>query len=223
MTALYRDRQQAGRLLAQRLWSLAGRRDARIVALARGGVPVAFEVATALRLPLHVISVRKLASPRAPARIFGAVAQGGSAAIDGEALRESRVGPEVAGAVAALEAEALAQMVSSLGGSPLSDVNNQVAVLIDDGIASGLGALAAARALRDFGARRVIVAAPVASTAAREALAQDVDAWVVAAEPEPFGVVSNWYEHFPTVSDGEIREMLDRASHREEAWAARPR
>jgi putative phosphoribosyl transferase len=223
MTALYRDRHQAGRLLAARLWGLAGQRDARIVGLVRGGVPVAFEVAMALGLPLHVISVRKLASARAPGRIFGAVAHGGSAAIDGQALRESGVGPEAAGEVAAREAKALARMSFTLGGPPLSDVHDQVAVLVDDGIASGLSARAAARALRDFGARRIVVAAPVASTAAREALAQEVDAWVVPAELDPFGVVSNWYEHFPTVSDCDIREMLGRAAHREEARPARPR
>ncbi len=209
MQALFRDRHQAGRLLATRLWGLAHHGDVRVVALPRGGVPVACEVAAALGAPMSVFPVRRVAVPDAPAAALGAVAPGGVSVVNDEVARAHGVPREAAARAAAREAEGLARSATRYGDdAAVPDVERKTAILVDDGLVTGTTARLAIAALRALGAARVIVAAPVASRESRNALSRLVDGWVVVAEPEPFGVVGNWYEHFPQLTDDDVAELL---------------
>jgi predicted phosphoribosyltransferase len=204
----FRDRREAGRKLASRLAGEAGPRTT-VIGLPRGGVVVAAEVARALGAPLDVIVVRKLGHPSVPEFGLGAIAEGGVVYTSGGSLR----GLEH---VLRREADELERRVERYrGGRPPPDLRGRTALLVDDGIATGGTAHAAARAARALGAARVVVAAPVIAPSSVAALGGDADEVVCLASPESFGAVGAFYEDFAQVEDDEVlAALIDAAAGR---------
>lgn len=209
----YQDRHDAGRVLASLLGRYAGRTDVVVLALPRGGVPVASEVARHLGVPLDVFNVRKLGVPGYEELAMGALASGGVRVLNDEVLRELEISPRTIDAVVAAEAEELARREQAYrGGRPPLDVAGRTVILVDDGLATGSTMRAAVAGLRQRGPRRVVVAVPVAATSTCEALADEVDDIICAQTPEPFLAVGLWYEDFSQTTDDEVRAELQ--------WAA---
>jgi putative phosphoribosyl transferase len=209
----FSDRRDAGRHLAGRLEELAGRDDVVVLGLLRGGVPVAAAVAEELGAPLDVFAVRKLGVPWQPELAFGAVASGGVRVLNHDVLTTLPLPESVVEEISEREEHALHEYERRLRGerSPV-DVEGRVAVLVDDGIATGSSMRAAIAALRRRGPRAVVVAVPVAPRQSCEALRKDVDAVVCARTPEPFRAVGVWYERFDQTTDDEVRALLTRSS-----------
>jgi len=208
---IFRDRQEAGRLLAERL---AGRglEQAVVLALPRGGVPVAFEVARRLGAEMDVLVVRKLGAPGYPEYAVGAIAEGGATYVNREALRELGLRDAEVAALAEREAEELARRVHLYRGSrALPDLRGRTVLVVDDGVATGATARAAARAARQKGAARVILAAPVVAAASEPDLRADFDEVLAVELPPSFFAVGAWYQRFDQVSDDEVLEVLGRA------------
>jgi putative phosphoribosyl transferase len=202
----FRDRFDAGRELAGKLEGYRGT-DAVVLGLARGGVPVAFEVARALELPLDVFVVRKLGFPTQPELAIGAVASGGTRVLNEEVARE--VDDESLERIAAREeAELQRRERAYRDGSEAAEVAGRTGILVDDGLATGASMLAAVRALRAREARAVVVAVPVAPAETCEALAAEADEVVCARTPSPFFSVGSWYENFEQTSDEEVERLL---------------
>ena len=204
----FRDRAEAGRLLAGELRHL---RDANVVVLAlpRGGVPVAAEVAGALDAPLDVILVRKLGVPRHEELAFGAVASGGVRVLVDAVLAEVRLdAATIDAATAAATRELKRQEERYRRGRPPLDVRDRSVVLVDDGLATGASMRAAARAVHELGASHVTVAVPVAAAQTRDDLRAEVDNVVCVATPVPFLSVGSWYADFSPVSDNEVLRLL---------------
>ena len=211
---LFSDRRHAGRLLAERLKEL-DLESPVVVALPRGGVPVGYEVATALDAPLDVGLVRKLGAPGQPELGIGAVGEDGTVVLDEGAVRALGVTRSQFRAVLARErAELDRRRERYRQERPIVDVGGRDVILVDDGIATGVTVAAAARVLHARGAARVIVAVPVSSPGAAEAVAAHFDGFVSLASPAGFQSVGKWYEDFSQTSDREVLELL-RASRRE--------
>ncbi len=209
--ALYRNRREAGEKLADRLEDLRGTPDLLVLALPRGGVPVAEAVARRLRAPLDVFVVRKIGFPGHEEYAMGAVASGGTLVVN-PALLE-RVPEEAFRAALEQAVEELnAREQSYRGVRPPPRVEGRTIVLVDDGLATGATMTAAVEALRRQGARRIIVAVPIAAPETCEVLAPKVDRIVCAATPEPFHAVGLWYEDFSPTTDEEVRQILGAAS-----------
>jgi predicted phosphoribosyltransferase len=206
MTTIYRDRTAAGNALADRLTSLIGQPDVVVLGLVRGGVPVAAAVADRLGAPLDVLVVRKLGVPWAPEVAFGAVGPGGVQVLtDGP----GRLDPgEVAAVVRRETAELERRERLYRAGRPPLNLEGCTAVIVDDGLATGATARAAVAVARQLGARRVVVAVPVGSEDAYEALAAEADEVVCLQRPPDFGAVSRYYEDFHEVSDEEVAALL---------------
>ena len=208
----FHDRADAGRVLAARLASLAGRPDILVLALPRGGVPVAYEVARALGAPLDVFLVRKLGVPGQEELAMGALAGGGVRVLNDEVVRMLRVPPEVIEDVTAAEARELERRERAYRDDlPPPDVRGRTVVLVDDGLATGSTMRAAVVALRQAGPARLIVAVPVAAAATVEEFRDEGVEVVCVTTPEPFFAVGSWYDDFRQTSDGEVRELLTRA------------
>ena len=209
----YRDRAEAGRALAELLAPYRGRPDLRVLALPRGGVPVAAEVARALGAPLDVFVVRKLGVPGHEELAMGAIAPGGLRVLNEEVVRGLHLSEDLVARVAAEEARELERRERLYGdGRPAPDVRGKAVILIDDGLATGATMRAAARALRGAGPSRLVIAVPVAAAETCRALADEADEVVCAATPEPFYAVGYWYLDFAQVTDQEVRDLLSPAS-----------
>ena len=214
MTRRYRNRTDAGRRLAAQLEQYADRSDVIVLALPRGGVPVAFEVAEALHAPLDVFVVRKLGLPAHPELAIGAIASGGVRIVDQSALRRFGVTDEQLAAVAAGEEQELERREQQYRDArPFPDVEGRTVILIDDGLATGATMAAAATALRAGQPARLVVAVPVAAAETCQAFRGLVDEVVCGATPEPFHAVGLWYEDFSQTSDEEVSDLLARARH----------
>ncbi|HEU5169912.1 MAG TPA: phosphoribosyltransferase family protein [Gemmatimonadales bacterium] len=212
MTPLFGDRRDAGRQLARRLSHLAGRDRLLVLGLPRGGVPVAYEVATALGAPLDVFVVRKLGVPGHEELAMGAVASGGVRVLNHATIDALGIPQEAIERVTAAELRELARREREYRrGRPFPDLRGATVVLVDDGVATGSSMLAAVQALHQHRPGAVIVAAPVVSLTARAALAQAADACEYVAAPEPFFGVGAWYHNFEQTSDEEVRALLDAA------------
>ncbi len=204
----FRDRADAGRRLAALLGDLAGE-GAVVLGVPRGGVPVAAEVARALGAPLDVAVVRKVGAPVQPELAIGAVAEGDVALVDRAAAARVGVSPaELERLVAGRRAEVAARVRALRGDAPPADLRGATAVIVDDGLATGLSDLAAVESARERGAARVVVAAPVGSEQAVAMLREAAGDCVCVLVPGRFGSVGRWYGDFGPVSDDEVRAIL---------------
>jgi predicted phosphoribosyltransferase len=207
----FRDRSEAGRLLATRLAAYANRPDVLVLALPRGGVPVAYEVAKALGVPLDVFLVRKLGVPGHEELAMGAIATGGVRVLNDQLVRAVGIPDQIIEAVAAKEQQELARRERLYRDDrPPPDVRGRTVILVDDGLATGATMHAAVKALRRQHAGRVVVAVPIAAPETCEALSGEVDDIVCAVMPEPFHAVGLWYEDFSQTTDEEVRDLLVR-------------
>ena len=215
MNVIFADRREAGRQLAARLRHLAGRPNLVVLGLPRGGVPVAFEVATALDALLDVFVVRKLGVPGQEELAMGAVASGGVRVINAEVVGALGIPDRIIDQVAAIEQRELERREREYRGDrPLHHLRDATIVLVDDGVATGSTMLAAIRALRQQHPHTLVAAAPVMSESARAALSREADACVAVAMPEPFRGVGQWYRDFTQTSDAEVLALLERAAAR---------
>jgi len=213
MPRMFADRADAGRALAKALARLRAAPDAIVLGLPRGGVPVAYEVAAALELPLDVLVVRKLGLPQQPELAMGAIASGGALVVNDEVVRYLGARGEAFEAVRAREQAELERRERDYRGArPSLQMSGLTAILVDDGLATGATMEAAVRALRSLGAHRVIVAVPVASVEARERIEAVADEVVCLASPMFFSAVGQWYADFGQTEDDEVRDLLARAS-----------
>ncbi|HEU5303678.1 MAG TPA: phosphoribosyltransferase [Gemmatimonadales bacterium] len=211
--ARFRDRFEAGRYLAPALQSYAGRPNVLVLALPRGGVPVAFEVARALHAPLDVMLVRKLGVPGHEELALGAIASGGVRIISDEIVRALGIPDRAIAEIAAHEEQELDRRAQVYRGTrPPPDVRGKTVILVDDGLATGSTMRAAVAALKAQQPERLVVAVPVAAPETCQSLRQEVDDVVCALAPEPFFAVGNWYQDFSQTSDEEVRTLLRRAS-----------
>jgi putative phosphoribosyl transferase len=211
MEMRFRDREEAGRLLAEELRRYA-REAPVILGLPRGGVAVGYEVARALDVPLDVIISRKLGVPWHPELGMGALAEGGALYLNQEVQAAAALSPEELRAVIAEETREVERRVQLYrGGRPLPALEGRTVILVDDGLATGGTARAAVRALRGFGARRIILAVPVAAAQTAEPLRKEVDELVCIQEPGNLWAIGNWYEDFHQMSDEEVLILLEQA------------
>jgi predicted phosphoribosyltransferase len=205
----FTDRREAGRELAGHLEAYRGRHDVVVLALPRGGVPVAFEVAGALGAPLDVFVVRKLGMPDQPEFAIGAIASGGVRVLSEEAIRWHRIPGEQIEAVARAELAELERREQEYRqGRPLIDLHGRTVILVDDGLATGSSMRAAVEAVRVHEPARVVVAVPVGAASTCEVFAGIADETVCARTPEPFSAVSLWYRDFSQTTDEEVRWLL---------------
>ncbi|MGV0722354.1 erythromycin esterase family protein [Mycolicibacterium elephantis] len=206
---VFRDRREAGRVLAELLSAYRGREDVVVLGLARGGVPVAWEVAAALGVPLDAFIVRKLGAPGHEEFAMGALASGGHVVVNDDVLRALRVTPEQLRDVAEREGRELIRREAVYrGGRPPLEVAGKTVILVDDGLATGSSMLAAVQALRERNPKAIVVAVPAAPESTCRQFAGMVDDAVCATMPTPFRAVGEWYWDFRQVSDQEVRDLL---------------
>ena len=206
---LFRDRHEAGRELARLLSAYAGRGDVIVLALPRGGVPVASEIARALDAPLDVFLVRKLGVPGHEELAMGAIASGGARVLDPEVVEAYRISDQEIGRVTAIERRELDRRERAYrGGRPPLALRGRTAILVDDGLATGSSMRAALAALGPLEPARTVVAVPVAPRSTVQDLKNLADEIVCVATPEPFLAVGMFYEDFEQTDDEEVRALL---------------
>lgn len=216
----FRDRRQAGRQLAARLLDYHRRPDVLVLGLPRGGVPVAFEVARELEVPLDVLVVRKLGLPGHEELAMGAIASGGVLVLNLDVIEPLGVPTSTIKAAAARERVELERRERLLrSGRPGADPAGRTVILVDDGLATGATARAAIDALRQRKAAEIIVAVPVAPESTCRQLEQMADRVVCLVRPRNFGAVGEWYEDFGQISDAEVRALLEAAGNEPTASA----
>jgi erythromycin esterase-like protein/predicted phosphoribosyltransferase len=221
---LFPDRREAGRLLAQKLAPYANRPDVLVLALPRGGVPVAYEVARALGAPLDVFVVRKLGVPGYEELAMGAVATGGVRVLNDQLVERLGIPEQLIDAVAARELQELARRERLYRGSrPPPDVRGRTVILVDDGLATGATMYAAIEALRKQNPSSIVVAVPTASPDTCEEMKKKADDVICAVTPEPFHAVGRWYQVFSQTTDEEVAELLAQASAPEQRHVAQSR
>jgi putative phosphoribosyl transferase len=214
MSRLFQDRMEAGRALAGLLGTYAHRKDVLILALPRGGVPVAFEVAQALNLPLDVFVVRKLGLPSNEELAMGALATGNVRVLNEEVVNSFGITESIIEAVAEKERAELERRERLYRGhAPFPAVGDKTVLLVDDGLATGSTMRAAVAALRRQHPNRIVVAVPVAPPSTCEILRSEADEVVTVATPEPFYAVGQWYKVFDQTTDWQVRDLYERSKH----------
>jgi putative phosphoribosyl transferase len=213
---MFADRSEAGRLLAQKLLAYANRSDVIVLALPRGGVPVAYEVAEVLDATLDVFMVRKLGVPFQPELAMGAIASGGVRVLNENVVRSLRISEGVINHVAAIEEEELGRREQLYrGGKDPLDLRGLTVIIVDDGLATGSTMRAAVSALKHLQPAKVIVAAPVAAQETCQSFREGVNSMCVCVmTPEPFDGVGRWYRDFSQTSDEEVCDLLQRSWER---------
>jgi len=203
-------------LLAAELKKYANLQDVVVLALPRGGVPVAFEIARELRAPLDVFVVRKLGVPGQEELALGAIASGGARVLNQDVVESLSISGGIIDSITAREQQTLdeRERVYRDGRPPIA-VTGHTVILVDDGLATGATMLAAIRAVRKQRPKAVIVAVPVAAPRVYESFIPEVDDIICLATPQPFLGVGQWYEDFSQISDQQVRNLLEKAS----AWA----
>lgn len=210
---IFRDRHDAGRRLAVALESYAGRPDVLVLALPRGGVPVAYEVACRLRVPLDVFVVRKLGVPGYEEFAMGAIASGGVRVLNADVVYGLGMLEREVSAVEAREREELARRERLYRGTrPPLALRDRTVILVDDGLATGATMRAAVAALRRLNPARIVVAVPVSDPSTCQELEHEADDVVCAVTPVPFLAVGRWYQDFSQTTDEEVRTLLDAAA-----------
>jgi len=205
----FQDRSEAGKILATHVAKAVDDPDIIVLALPRGGVPVAFEVARSLRAPMDIYVVRKLGLPGEEELAIGAIASGGVRVLNRALIAHLQIPEELIERVTAqqsIELERREQLYRGTRG--LIPLRGHTTILVDDGLATGATMLAAARSVRAQQPRRIVVAVPVASSSACEDIREDVDQTVCVVTPEPFLAVGAWYDDFSQTSDSEVRSLL---------------
>jgi len=216
MKTQFFDRTEAGQFLAENLSSYANRDDVLVLALPRGGVPVAAEVAKRLNAQLDVFVVRKLGLPDHPELAMGAIASGGVRVFNGEVVNALRIPDEVIDAVSAEELIELQRREKAYrAGLPPLDVEGKTVIVVDDGVATGSTMLAAVSALRQLNAARIVVAVPVIAASTFSDIERAADEVAAVLAPEHFYAVGQWYEDFGQTTDEEVRELLAQAARRQ--------
>ena len=208
--AIFTDRSQAGRILASKLSEYARRDDVLVLALPRGGVPVAYEIAIALDVPLDVFVVRKVGLPGHEELAIGAIASGGSRLLNEDVIEAYDVDPrDVDDVLRREQAELERREHEYRGDRRFPDLTAKTVILVDDGLATGSTMQVAVEALRREGAKRIVVAVPVAPPETCAAFRHIADAIICAVTPEPFYAVGLWYADFSQTTDEEVRELLE--------------
>lgn len=215
---LFKNRSHAGRELAKALMDYAGREDVIVLALPRGGVPVAYEVARALQVPLDVFLVRKLGVPGREELAMGAIASGGLRLLNEDIVQSLNISDEEIARVAAQEQRELQRReIAYRGDRPELDVSNQTALLVDDGLATGASMRAAAVGLKAKEPAQIVVAVPVAAPDTGQSIGALVDRVVCLSTPEPLHSIGRWYDDFSQTTDDEVRDYLEQVEAGEKA------
>ena len=210
----FKDRRDAGRVLARKLSAYAGQTDVVVLALPRGGVPVGYEVAIALNAPLDIFLVRKLGLPGREELAIGAIASGGIRVLNQDIIRVLNVPEEVINIVVKHELQELERREHSYRGDrPAPEIRDCKVILIDDGLATGASMRAAVVGVRAQHPARIVIAVPAAAPETCDAFQFEVDEMVCGMTPEPFYGVSRWYEDFSQITDEEVRMFLEKANH----------
>ncbi|MBH8563978.1 phosphoribosyltransferase [Nostoc sp. CENA67] len=213
MTIKFRNRTEAGQMLAKHLTAYANRTDVLVLGLPRGGVPVAFEVAKALNVPLDICLVRKLGVPAHEELAMGAIASFGARVLNSEVVDSLGIDHRTIEEVAAKELRELQRRDRAYGGDrPHAEVKNRTVILIDDGIATSSTMRAAIAVLQSQQTQRIVVAVPVAPATTCEQLRAEVDEVICLTTPEPMYAIGLWYEDFSQTSDQEVRDLLAKRS-----------
>jgi putative phosphoribosyl transferase len=209
---IFRDREEAGRMLAERLKTYANRNDVTVLGVPRGGVPVAFEIARALGAHLDVFVARKLGVPWEEELAFGAISSGGVRVLDAEIVEALGISKaDIEEAVSREQKELERRERRYRGARPALDLTRHIVILVDDGIATGSSMRAAILAVRQRKPARLVVAAPVAPLATYRRLWPEVDELVCLHTPEFFRAIGDFYEDFSQVADEEVADLLDRS------------
>jgi predicted phosphoribosyltransferase len=216
----FTNRMQAGQILAQKLDRYRDRLDVIVLALPRGGVPVAFEVAEVLRVPLDVFVVRKLGLPGHEEFAMGAIATGGVMVMNPDVAGFHVSEAAIEAIVARERAELNRRELQYRGERPPAAIEARIAIIVDDGLATGSTMLAAATAVKRQRPKAVVVAVPVAAVESCAALRSQVDDLVCVATPQPFRAVGLWYRDFSQVTDAEVHQLLEAAWQAEAKRAA---
>ena len=213
MSRPFVDRADAGQVLASRLSPYAKRKDVIVLALPRGGVPVAFEVARELNAPLDVFVVRKLGAPGQEELAMGAIASGDIVVINDDVVKALAISPEAFAAAVEHERQELARREAIYRGNrPPLDVEGKTVILIDDGLATGSTMRTAVTALRNKNPARIVVAVPIGAASTCAELRSIADDCVCAIAPEHFRAVGLWYDDFAQTDDAEVCDMLSRST-----------
>jgi len=210
---IFRDRTEAGQILASKLTKYVNQVDTVILALPRGGVPVAYEIGKELGLPIDIFVVRKLGVPGHEELAMGAIASGGVRHINRDVVDQLRIDSETIDAASRREQKEIERRERLYRSQrPSVDVRNKTVILVDDGLATGSTMRAAIAALRQHRPARIVVAVPTAAPQTCSEIADEVDEIICAATPETFYAVGQWYQEFSQTTDDEVRELLARAS-----------
>jgi predicted phosphoribosyltransferase len=213
MSFHFQNRAEAGRLLAAKLENCAGQAGLIVLGLPRGGVPVAFEVASKLKAPLDVFLVRKLGLPGHEELALGAVASGGVCVFNDSLVKSCDIPRRVLDEIVQRERKELERREQAYRRGPPPNLRGRTVILVDDGLATGASMRAAARAAREQQPAQIIAAAPVAARETLEQLRREVDAAVCVHAPEDFSAVGEWYDDFKQTTDEEVRELLEKAAY----------
>lgn len=213
MSSRFRDRTAAGQQLAQQLTVYANRADGLVLALPRGGVPVAYEIARALNLPLDLCLVRKLGEPNNPESAIGAIALEGIRVLNHQAIRYLGITPQALDAITAHELQELQRRHQLYRGhrSPMR-VHDQIVILVDDGLATGATMRAAIMWVRSQQPRQLIIAVPITAMETYKQLKKQVDRLVCLSIPNHLHAIGLWYNNFSQVTDNQVCDLLDRAA-----------
>jgi len=213
ITPLFRDRSEAGRVLAARVIGSISDQDPLVLALPRGGVPVGFEVARVLRAEVDIFLVRKLGAPGHEELAIGAVASGGIRILNTALIKDLHLSQEIIEQITTREHRELKRReVLYRAGSAAIPIRGRTIILTDDGLATGASMKAASKAVRAEGPHRLIVAVPVASRQTCDELRGDVDEVICAETPEPFMSVGSWYDDFRQTTDEDVKMLLEKAA-----------
>jgi putative phosphoribosyl transferase len=219
MTSRFYNRAAAGKQLAAQLTAYRNRSDVLVLALPRGGVPVAFEVACALHAPLDIMVVRKLGVPGEEELALGAIASGGVRVLNAGLVSMLRIPNAMIDEIAARERPELERRERLYRGNcPAYDIHGRTVVLVDDGVATGATMRAAIAAVKQQQPAHLVIAVPVAAAATYDEFTAQGDEVVCVLLPEMLYAVGFWYEDFRQTSDREIRDLLERAGHEQSSW-----